>query len=215
MNFDQARFNMVEQQIRPWDVLDPKVLQLFMDVPRHQFVPENAQALAYMDLEVPLAHGQVMLPPKVEARILQAVDIDEHENVLEVGTGSGFMTALLAELAQSVTTVEYFTDLSAEAQRKLSHYDNIQFEVGDAACDWNDDRTYDVIILTGATREVPQAHLHKLNLGGRLIATTGQSPLMETWLVTRVEEDNYEYEGLFETDMPALIHCEPRENFSF
>jgi len=215
MNFDQARFNMVEQQIRPWEVLDPKVLQLFMDIPRHHFVPEREQAIAYMDLEVPLDHGQFMLPPKVEARMLQAVDIDESESVLEIGTGSGFMTALLAELAKSVTTVEYFADLSAQAQKKLSQYDNIHFEVGDGACDWYDGKTYDVIILTGATAEVPQAHLNKLNLGGRLIATTGASPLMETWLITRVEDNNYEYEGLFETEIPALIHCEPKETFTF
>ncbi len=215
MNFDTARFNMVEQQIRPWDVLDPKVLQLFMDTPRHLYVPAEHQHLAYMDLEVPLPHNQVMLPPKVEARILQAVDIDENERVLEVGTGSGFMTALLAKLAQEVTTVEYFADLSEQAQEKLTTFNNIHFEIGDAACDWNDDKTYDVIILTGSSAEVPQAHLHKLNLGGRLICTTGDAPLMETWLITRVEQDNFEYESLFETEIPPLIHCEPKPQFEF
>jgi protein-L-isoaspartate(D-aspartate) O-methyltransferase len=168
-----------------------------------------------MDLEVPLAHNQVMLPPKVEARILQAVDIDDTESVLEVGTGSGFMTALIAKLAKEVTTVEYFADLSREAQKKLAKFDNITFEVGDAACDWNDGKQYDVIILTGACKEVPPAYLKKLSLGGRMIATTGQAPLMETWLITRVEENNYEYEGLFETEIPALINCDPKETFEF
>jgi protein-L-isoaspartate(D-aspartate) O-methyltransferase len=215
MNFDTARFNMVEQQIRPWDVLDPKVLQLFMDTPRHLFVPSEHQHLAYMDLEVPLAHGQVMLPPKVEARMLQAVDIDENERVLEVGTGSGFMTALLAKLSRDVTTVEYYADLSEQARAKLSDFDSIKFEVGDAACDWNDGQQYDVIILTGSSAEVPQAHLRKLNLGGRLICTTGESPLMETWLIARVEEENFEYESLFETEIPPLIHCEPKPHFEF
>ncbi len=214
MQFDQARFNMVEQQIRPWDVLDPKILQLFLETPRHLFVPEEVQALAYMDLEVPLAHDQVMLPPKVEAKMLQAVDIDENETVLEIGTGSGFMTALLAQQAKNVTTVEYFADLSAAAQKKLTAYDNIHYEVGDGACDWQDGKTYDVILLTGSSAEVPEALLKKLALGGRMIATTGRSPLMETWLITRVEDENYEYEPLFETDIPPLIHCEPKETFS-
>lgn len=214
MQFDQARFNMVEQQIRPWDVLDPKVLQLFLNTPRHHFVPDETKDLAYMDLEVPLSHGQVMLPPKVEAKMLQAVDVDEDESVLEIGTGSGFMTALLAQLAKEVTTVEYFADLSASAQEKLKNYNNIQFEVGDGACDWQDGKQYDVIILTGSSAEVPKAHLKKLKLGGRMIATTGKSPLMETWLITRVEDENYEYEALFETDIPPLIHCEPKETFT-
>jgi len=215
MNFDTARFNMVEQQIRPWDVLDPKILQLFMDTPRHLFVPAEHQHLAYMDLEVPLPHGQVMLPPKVEARMLQAVDIDENEEVLEVGTGSGFMTALLAKLARHVTTVEYYGDLSEQAQARLSVFSTIQFEIGDAACDWNDGKSYDVIILTGSSAEVPQRHLQKLNLGGRLVCTIGKAPLMETWLITRVEEQNFEYESLFETEIPPLIHCEPKPQFEF
>lgn len=215
MDFDRARFNMVEQQIRPWDVLDPKVLQLFLDTPRHLFAPEEHRDLAYMDLEVPLPHDQVMLAPKVEARMLQAVDIDESEKVLEIGTGSGFMTALLAQLAKSVTTVEYFADLSESAREKLKDFDNIRFEVGDGACDWQDGEQYDVIILTGSSAEVPQAMLEKLTLGGRMIATTGCSPLMETWLITRVEEHNYEREALFETDMKPLIHCEPKDAFVF
>ena len=217
MDFERARFNMVEQQIRPWEVLDPKVLELFLQLPRHHFVPEDQQALAYMDLEVPLPCEQVMLPPRVEARMLQALDIDENETILEVGTGSGWMTSLLARLGRQVTTVEYFPELSAMAQNNLARaqIDNVRFEVGDAACDWQDGACYDVIVLTGATTEIPQAHLQKLTLGGRMICTTGDEQLMETWLITRVENDQYEYESLFETAIPALIHCAPKARFTF
>lgn len=214
MNLDQARFNMVEQQIRPWDVLDPKVLDLLMDTPRHEFVSEAQQALAYMDIELPIGENQTMLAPKVEGRILQALDVAPTETVLEIGTGSGYLTALLAKLSLSVVSVEYFERLHTLAQTNLQKYTNITLLEGDAAADWNDERHYDVIVLGGATSVVPSAYLHKLNLGGRLIATHGKSPAMTTDLITRISENEWETESLFETDMAYLVHAEPRANFT-
>jgi protein-L-isoaspartate(D-aspartate) O-methyltransferase len=215
MNLEQARFNMVEQQIRPWDVLDPKVLDLFMAIPRHEFVSESQQALAYCDLELPIGEGQTMLPPRVEGRMLQAVDIEEDETVLEIGTGSGYMTALMAEAAANVTTVEIFPSLQDIAKSRLTRFDNIEFAIGDASHNWDDGKTYDVIVLTGAVSELPVAYQHKLNLGGRLVVTTGSAPVMTCQVMTRVSDTEWETETLFETVMPSLINAEGKEVFSF
>lgn len=214
MNFDQARFNMVEQQIRPWDVLDPKILDLLMDTPRHEFVSEAQQALAYMDTELPIGEGQTMLPPRVEGRILQALDIENNESVLEIGTGVGYLTALLAKSAKTVKTVEFYESIQKLALDNLKQYENITFEIGDGSSDWNDNETYDVIILGGATNQPPEAYQKKLNIGGRLLVTSGEVPAMTTSVLMRVSEDEWETETLFETDMPHLINAEPEDKFS-
>lgn len=214
MDLDQARFNMVEQQIRPWDVLDPKVLELIADMPRHEFVIPEQRKLAYSDVELPLDENQFMLSPKIEARILQALDIDRDDTVLEVGTGSGYMTALLAALAQSVTSVEIFETLLAQAKTRLTHIRNVEFAVGDASKDWLNNRQYDAIVLTGSCGETPEAYKNKLNLGGRLFAFIGSSPVTPAMLITRISETEWIEESLFETYVPPLINAEAKPSFS-
>lgn len=213
MTFEQARFNMVEQQIRPWDVLDAKVLDLFMSTPRHEFVTEAQQQLAYTDTALPIGEGQSMLPPTVEARMLQALDIAKDETVLEIGTGSGYNTALLAKSADQVTTVEYFPSILETAKNRLQDYDNIQFCEGDGSQDWSDDKQYDVIYLSGAVTEVSAQYLQKLTLGGRIAAFVGTQPAMTAQIITRVGDNEWETEALFETVIPSLIHAEPKATF--
>lgn len=215
MNLDQARFFMVEQQIRPWDVLDPKVLDLLMDTPRHLFVAEAQQKLAYSDIELPIGNGEVMMAPKVEGKILQAVEIQENDTVLEVGTGSGYLTALMASQAKEVTTVELHKSLQETAKERLKEYDNINFHIGDASQDWADNKNYDVIVLTGAVAEIPQTYLDKLNVGGRLAVIHGTSPAMSADVITRVNQNQYNTEVLFETDMAYLSNSEQKSVFTF
>jgi len=213
MTLEQARFNMVEQQIRPWDVLDAKVLDLFMSIPRHQFVSEAQQSLAYTDTALPIGEGQFMLPPTLEARMLQALDIDETETVLEIGTGSGFNTALLSKSAEQVTTVEYFPALIETAKTRLKAFNPIEFCQGDASQDWQDGKQYDVIYLTGAVTNISTQYLEKLTIGGRVAAFVGTKPAMSACITTRVGENEWETETLFETVVPALIHAEPKPTF--
>ncbi|MDY0135551.1 MAG: protein-L-isoaspartate O-methyltransferase [Thiomicrospira sp.] len=215
MNLEQARFFMVEQQIRPWDVLDPQVLELFYQVPRHEFVAESQQALAYSDIELPIGEGQHMLAPKIEGRILQAIDISTDDKVLEIGTGSGYLTALMAKLAKQVVTIELFESLQKQAKARLNAFDNIQFHLGDASQNWNDLQRYDVIVFGGACAEVTAAYKQKLQLGGRLFAIVGQSPAMEAILITRIGEDEWLSESLFETDTTALINHQSQPSFRF
>ena len=215
MNLDQARFFMVEQQIRPWDVLDPKILDLLMDVPRHLFVAESQQELAYTDIQLPLGHGEFMMEPKVEGRLLQAVDIDEDDTVLEIGTGSGYLTALMANLGKDVTSVELHEDLSKAAQTRLSSFDNVSFQIGDASQDWNDGKQYDIIVLTGSVDSISQAYKEKLNLGGRLAVVAGQAPAMTAQVITRISEQEWETETLFETNLKALSNSKKTSTFSF
>ncbi len=215
MNLEQARFFMVEQQIRPWDVLDPQVLELFYQVPRHEFVAESQQALAYSDIELPIGEGQHMLAPKIEGRILQAIDISTDDKVLEIGTGSGYLTALMAKLAKQVVTIELFESLQKQAKARLNAFDNIQFHLGDASQNWNDLQHYDVIVFGGACAEVTDAYKQKLQLGGRLFAIVGQSPAMEAILITRIGEDEWLSESLFETDTTALINNQSQPSFRF
>jgi protein-L-isoaspartate(D-aspartate) O-methyltransferase len=215
MNLDQARFFMVEQQIRPWDVLDPKILDLFMDVPRHLFVEEGNEGLAYSDIELPIGHDQAMMFPRVEGRMLQALDIDSEDNVLEIGTGSGFLTALIANLAKQVTSVELYEDIQAIAKTRLIHFDNIDFQMGDASSDWQDGQEYDVIVLTGSVAKIPQAYKEKLKLGGRLGLIAGHSPAMIAQVLTRISHQEWEVETLFETDQAPLIHAGAKAKFEF
>lgn len=215
MNLDQARFFMVEQQIRPWDVLDPKILDLLMDTPRHLFVKEGNENLAYGDIELPIGHDQAMMFPRVEGRMLQAVDIDSSDKVLEVGTGSGYLTALIAKQAESVTTVELHQDIQETAKTRLTEFSNIQFQTGDASSDWNDGQQYDVIILTGSVTEIPQAYKEKLTLGGRLAVVAGNAPAMTAQVLTRVSDQEWEVETLFETDLAPLTNGSSSDSFEF
>lgn len=212
----RARFNMVEQQIRPWEVLDPKVLELPYLVPREDFVPAQYRGLAFADLEIPLGHGASMLAPKLEARMLQALELRPSDCVLEIGTGSGYMTALLAKLARKVTSVEIEPELSAAAGRRLAAHGihNVLLEVGDGAAGWGDGQ-YDAIVLTGSTPLLPEAYRARLKLGGRLLAVVGEAPVMEAMLVTRVGEDAWRDIALFETCIPPLRNAPQPPRFAF
>ncbi|NPA72406.1 MAG: protein-L-isoaspartate O-methyltransferase [Gammaproteobacteria bacterium] len=214
VNLDQARFFMVEQQIRPWDVLDPKILDLLMDMPRHLFVEEGMEGLAYSDIEIPIGQAQKMMFPRVEGRILQALDIDSEDSVLEIGTGSGYLTALIANLAAKVTSVELYPEIQSVAQTRLTSFKNIDFQSGDASSDWPDNTAYDVIILTGSVAEIPQAYKEKLVLGGRLFVTAGHSPAMTAQVLTRISNQEWEVETLFETDLTALVNAGEKASFT-
>lgn len=214
MDLDQARFFMVEQQIRPWDVLDPKVLDSFMETPRHHFVPENKASIAYSDIELPIGHGQSMLFPKVEGKILQAANIQEDETVLEIGTGVGYLTALISKLANKVVTVEINAELQSRAKNNLKDYHNIKFQSGDAALNWNDAALYDVIIFNGAMSYLPEAYKLKLKLGGRAIVTLGNETVMTMKIVTRISNNEWETESLFETVMPILTNATTPKSFT-
>ena len=215
MNLDQARFFMVEQQIRPWDVLDPKILDLFMDIPRHLFVEAGNEELAYSDIELPIGQNQNMMHPKIEGRLLQALDIDENDTVLEVGTGSGYLTALMANLGKTVTTIELHEDIQKIAKTRLESYKNIEFVAGDAANSWNDGKDYDAIILTGSVATVPQSFKEQLTLGGRLALVTGQAPAMTAQVITRISNQEWETETLFETDLAPLTNAAATSSFNF
>lgn len=217
MNIEQARFNMVEQQIRPWEVLDPKVLDLLFKVRREDYVPPVYRSLAFVDMEIPIGHGEAMWAPKIEARVLQALHVGPHERVLEVGTGSGYFTALLASQAGVVVTVELHADLREQAEQKFRAHGlaNIQTRLGDAARDWAGDGAFDVIVLTGSSPLPPTAYLPRLNPGGRLFAVVGEGPIMTACLITVTAPGVHRTDSLFETRVKPLRHALEPERFSF
>ena len=209
MNIEQARYNMVEQQIRPWDVLDQDVLDLLFKVRREDFVPEAHRALAFVDMEIPLGHGQTMWTPKLEARAIQELDIRATDRVLEIGTGSGYLTALLASRAAGVVSIDIFSEFTAAATQKLrAHgFDNVVLHTADAALDWPDDAGFDVIVLTGSTPLLSDALLHRLKVGGRLFAITGEAPVMQAQLITCTAPGATRSITLFETCVAPLINA--------
>jgi protein-L-isoaspartate(D-aspartate) O-methyltransferase len=215
MNLENARFNMIEQQIRPWEVLDQHVLDLLSKLPREDFVPERYRKLAYMDTTIPLGNDQVMMPPRVEARILQALNIQADETVLEVGTGSGYVTALLASLGDHIYSVDINAEMTRTAGDKLADHgiSNVTLETGDAARGWDAHAPYDVIVVTGSLPLLPANFKQALKVGGRLVAVVGDSPVMEVVLITREGESEWAQETLFETDLPALINAPEPERF--
>ena len=217
MNFEKARFNMVEQQIRPWEVLDPVVLDLLMSVKREEFVPSQSRALALSEAEIPLGFGQVMLRPVIEGKILQALQLKETDSVLEIGTGSGFFTALLAARADWVRTIEIEPALARMASDNLSrnNVSNVIVEEGDGAQGWPERAPYDVIVISGGLPFLPQALLEQLKVGGRLFAFVGEAPLMKARLVTCEAEGQFRTEDLFETVVPMLKCSVPHARFSF
>ena len=216
MNLENARFNMIEQQIRPWEVLDQQVLDLLNKLPREDFVPERYRKLAYMDTTISLGNDQVMMPPRVEARILQALNVQPDETVLEVGTGSGYVTALLASLGDHVYSVDINAEMTRTAGEKLADrgISNVTLETGDAARGWDAHAPYDVIVITGSLPLLPTSFKRTLKEGGRLVAVVGDSPVMEVVLITRVGESEWAQETLFETDLPALINAPEPERFT-
>jgi len=217
MNVEQARYNMVEQQIRPWEVLDQQVLDLLLKVRREEFVPPQYRSLAFVDMEIPLGHGEKMLAPKIEARLLQELSIRPGDRILEVGTGSGYMTALLASLAGHVDSVEIMPDFTQAAVAKLDAHQitNVTLETGDAARGWNKQAPYDAVVLTGSVPILPEAFKQSLAPGGRLIAIVGEPPVMEARLITRVGDSAFSSIGLFETCIAPLKNALQPERFVF
>jgi protein-L-isoaspartate(D-aspartate) O-methyltransferase len=217
MNLEQARLNMVESQILTWEVLDQNVLDLVLSVRREEFVPEQYRNLAFADLEIPLGHGEVMLAPKMQARMVQALDLRKTDKILEVGTGSGYVTALLAELGGQVVSVELIEEFSHAAQRRLAGHGlgNVQVHIGNGAEGWPPQAPYDAILLTGSVALLPAACKQQLSVGGRLLAVIGEAPIMTACLITRVSAQAFNSVGLFETSIPPLRHVKQPERFVF
>lgn len=217
MDIEHARFNMVEQQIRPWDVLDPVVLDLLMRLHREDFVPEQHRALAFADLEIPLGHGECMLSPKLEARMLQELGIQRGDSILEIGTGSAYMTALLASLGRHVYSVDIVPEFTRGAAARLAAHNisNVTLETGDAARGWDKHGPYDVVVLTGSVPVLPENFQHSLNPGGRLIAVVGEAPVMHAQLVTRTSGGACSAVTLFETCIPPLKNALQPQRFQF
>jgi len=217
MNFEQARFNMVEQQIRTWEVLDPEVLDLLFRVKREQFVPAEHRDIAFADLEIPIGHGEAMMQPKVEARILQELAIQPHETVYEVGTGSGYFTALAASRARHVTSAEIHPELSRRAAESLRRAGiaNVTLLEGDSATIPLIDSAVDVLVVTGSMPIVPQAFLDRLSPAGRLFAVVGDVPVMEALLVRQLERGAFQQTKLFETVLKPLANAPQPARFRF
>ena len=236
MNYEQARFNMIEQQIRPWEVLDSQVLALLAVIKREDFVPTAYRSLAFADMEIPLSSharqqdgqgqpGQCMLSPKVEARILQDLAVQKHEKVLEIGTGSGYMAALLGHRAQQVISLEIDTDIAQTARGNLQRAGiyNAEVRTGDGASNFTQSISgsdplkgpFDVIVLSGSVAEVPPSLLALLKVGGRLSAITGHEPVMRATLVTRTGEAAWRTTQAWDTVAPRLLHFPEPSRFSF
>ena len=208
---------MIKQQLRTWEVLDDQLLELLQQVPREEFVPPAWRNLAFADMNIPLDEGQVMMAPKVEARMLQALAISPDENVLEVGTGSGYVTALLAKQAKQVYSVEISPRLLAQAGEKMRAHNikNAELEEGDAAQGWDARPAYEVIAITGSLPVLPRTFLESMTIGGRLFAIIGDTPVMEATLVTRVGKHDWSREVLFETELPPLKNAQQPKRFVF
>lgn len=215
MNVEQARYNMIEQQIRPWDVLDSRVLDTLATVPREVFAPSKYRNLAFCDVEIPIGHGQAMMKPAIQGRLLQALRLEATDTALEIGTGSGFLSACLARLTASVVSVEFYPELSQLALQNLNAQGigNVSLRVGDASEQWCGDGRFDAIAITGSLPEVPDSYRRQLQINGRLIAIVGESPVMEARLVTRVAEEQWAEESLFETELQRLINAQAKTEF--
>jgi protein-L-isoaspartate(D-aspartate) O-methyltransferase len=217
MDIEQARFNMIEQQIRPWEVLDQDVLNLLSIVKRENFVPAAYRNIAFADLEIPLPGGERMLSPKVEARVLQELAVTKHETVLEIGAGSGYMAALLAARGRSVTTVEISPELAAFAEQNLAAnaVSNAHVVTGDGAIGWEVGAPYDVICVSGGLPVMPQELLEQLKIGGRIAAFVGDAPVMKAQIITRVDEKQFRVSDIFETLVVPLKNAVQPPRFKF
>lgn len=217
MNIEQARFNMIEQQIRPWNVLDQDVLDLLHIVKREGFVPAAYQNLAFADVEIPLPGGEAMFNPKVEARIVQELAVKKHENVLEIGTGSGYMAALLAHKARHVTTVEIQPEAAKLAQENLARagVTNVTVEEGNGASGWDKGAPYDVILVSGGLPVLPDALIQQVKVGGRLGVILGDAPAMSFNVITRTSETGYDTVRIFETNVKPLTGAQTPSRFQF
>ncbi|MGE0874665.1 MAG: protein-L-isoaspartate O-methyltransferase [Burkholderiales bacterium] len=217
MNFEQARANMVEQQIRPWDVLDQDVLDLLYAIPRESFVPSKSKQLAFADVEIPLGHGEAMWAPKIEARAMQALAVTRHDRVLEIGTGSGYLTALLARRAAHVYSLEIKPALAEFGRANLARHgaDNVTLETADGARGCGKWAPYNVIVLTGSTPVLPRAFIEQLAPGGRLFAVIGDAPVMRATFAVCAAQGMATRTTLFETLLKPLDNAEQPERFDF
>ncbi len=216
-NLEQARFNMIEQQIRPWDVHAPEILELLNTLHREDFVPESQRAIAFVDMEVPLPGGQVMLAPKYEARVMQELKVQKNEKVLEIGTGSGYMAALLAHQAQRLVSLEINPELAEFARGNLQRagIHNVEVRVADGARTVQADGPFDVIVLSGSVAEVPPALLDQLKVGGRLFAIVGYEPVMRAHYITRSGDKTFETKTPWDTIAPRLQNFPEPSRFRF
>ncbi len=207
MNIDFARQQMIDQQVRAWTVLDPAVLDVLSAIPREKFVPESYESMAFADMEIPLGHGEFMMTPTVEGRVLQALELDTNEHVLEIGTGSGFLTACLAKLSGTVTSVDIHEDFVRSAARKLTNagIDNVELRTMDATRELPGTR-YDAIAVTGSIETFDTRFVDALRPGGRLFVVVGTPPIMEARLVRRAGDTDWRSEILFETSLAPLVH---------
>ncbi len=214
---EQARFNMVEQQIRPWQVLDPAVLHTMQHIARELFVPAAYQALAYTDTEIPLGHGQAMVAPRIDARLMHDVALKPTDKVLEIGTGSGYLTALLADRSHHVVSLEINPELHARARANLqgAGISNVDLRMADGSAGALDAGPFDAIVLGGSVYEVPQALLDQLKVGGRLIAIVGEEPVMQATLYTRTSASAWDHKALWDTTAPRLLGFKQPSRFTF
>ncbi len=215
-DIELARSNMVENQVRTWEVLDARVLDVLGRLRREEFVPEAYRSMAFVDVQLPLAHGEFMLKPVIEGRMLQALALESGHEVLEIGTGSGFMTACLAALSSRVVSVEQHADLAGAARQRLAKagISNAQVEVAEAFAGFETRERFDVVVLTGAVYALPDRVRAWVKPGGRLLAITGESPAMQALLHTRVDDTHWRTESLFETDIPYLTNASPPRRFT-
>jgi protein-L-isoaspartate(D-aspartate) O-methyltransferase len=216
-SYEQARFNMVEQQVRPWEVMDPRVLQVMQGLPRENFVSDEYKGLAYADIEVPLANGHHMLKPVIVGRLLQALNIKPTDTILEIGTGSGYVTACLARLGKQVTSIEIDNEIATQAADNLAtlDLDNITLQINDGIQTIPDAAPFDVIAVTANIPDCNNILPKELSDGGRLFMITGESPNMSAQLTTRIHGDNFRTETLFETEIETLESVPVKEAFSF
>ena len=217
LNLEQARFNMVEQQVRTWDVLDSQVLDVLRQVPREDFVPSRYRKMAFADLRIPLTRGQVMMKPLEEGRMLQALEIQSGQRVLEIGTGSGFVAACLSALGAEVVTVEIHNELADSAATRLKRlgFDQVDVFSGDALGAFSIDGHFDVVVVTASAAEVPERFFDWVRSGGRLFCVRGLSPAMEAVCLHHRAEGRWLADSLFETDLPRLIGAEDKKVFNF
>lgn len=215
LNVERARFNMVEQQVRPWDVLDARVLAVLKDVRREEYVRAEHRQLAFADLELPLGHSEVMMKPVIEGRVLQSLEVKSGDSVLEIGTGSGFLTACLARLGRDVVSVEQHADLAETARGRLQRdgIANASVEIAEAVREFQPGREFDIVVLTGAVYTLPERFKAWLKPGGRLFAVTGESPVQHAIVFTR-DGTNLRETSLFETDLAYLTNAAPPKRFS-
>ena len=217
MDIKQARKNVIEQQIRPWGGLNVRANQALTDIPRENFVPEEYSSLVFADFEIPLLDGAKMFSPKIEGRILDSLDIQSHETILEIGTGSGYFTSVLAKLSQSVTTIEFNKQLSESAQNKAKelNLDNINF-INDDALTYNfESKQYDTIVIGCSLPNKNENFFHLLKLGGKLFMVVGAVKQMQATIVQRTSENEWQSKPLFETHLDYMIGTEPTVKFAF